>query len=329
MEEKIEITYKKPIFYRLVLASVIDFIIFILVFFALFLAMRAIVTNNGAYKEMNTKADKYRVDSGLYVKVNDQVKDLITYLNEDNILSYGAKNSTCDKEVLFFADYLGDLCGAQSKNKVLTNYDEFRLDSKLVFDGQTYFIKEDGNVVKNPNCTATLDKYYDNVYTPYIDTNCNGYLLSEVKEYYNINKTLSYLVIFLEIPVSVFISSILIFCVPSFCFRRERYTVGKFLYRIGQVGPNYLHVSWKRLLARCVVFELAIILLSLVTFGIPILITFTMMVVTKYNQSFPNMMVGIYEVDVSHDKIYYSLKEIEYEVVDTHKKPIDFKLPEN
>ena len=39
-------------------------------------------------------------------------------------------------------------------------------------------------------------------------------------------------------------------------------------------------------------------------------------------------MLGIYEVDTSNNKIYYNEAELTLENMDTHKEPIDFKLPD-
>ena len=50
--------------------------------------------------------------------------------------------------------------------------------------------------------------------------------------------------------------------------------------------------------------------------------------VAKHKQGFPDYMLGTYEVDTSNNKIYYNEAELTLENLDTHKEPIDFKLPD-
>ena len=48
------------------------------------------------------------------------------------------------------------------------------------------------------------------------------------------------------------------------------------------------------------------------------------MICSKNKQGFPDYILGLYEVDLSHDKIYRSYEEISLEGIVGEKEPIDF-----
>src|SRR5574344_2350226 len=68
---QIEITYIRPKFHRRVLANLLDAIIFALCFVGLFLGVRAIVTSNSYYQEVDAKMNSIKLESSLYVKTSD------------------------------------------------------------------------------------------------------------------------------------------------------------------------------------------------------------------------------------------------------------------
>ena len=76
------------------------------------------------------------------------------------------------------------------------------------------------------------------------------------------------------------------------------------------MNKNVLSVSAKQYTLRFLIFIFLEVLLSLVTLGIPIIISFSMMVFSKKKQSFHDYMLGIEEVDVENSKIYKSYDEI-------------------
>ena len=49
------------------------------------------------------------------------------------------------------------------------------------------------------------------------------------------------------------------------------------------------------------------------------------MAFSKHKQGFPDYLLGLYEVDISQNKLYSSYEEISLDGVEGEKKPIDFK----
>ena len=76
---------------------------------------------------------------------------------------------------------------------------------------------------------------------------------------------------------------------------------------------------------RFVIFFFLEILLSLVTFGVPLFVSFSLMAFSKKKQTFHDYMLGIEEVDVESSKIYYSKDEI-FSVKESKYDVKNFKL---
>jgi hypothetical protein len=135
----------------------------------------------------------------------------------------------------------------------------------------------------------------------------------------------SKMIFYLELPVSYLSSGILVYLIPPLCFRRNRYTLGKLLYHVGLVDSRFLAVKGGRFMARFCIFYFGELVLSLFTFGIPYIISFSLMAFSKHKQGFPDYLLGLYEVDLSKSMIYYSAEEIAISGLSNAKKPVDFK----
>ena len=103
-------------------------------------------------------------------------------------------------------------------------------------------------------------------------------------------------------------------------------TFGKAMYHIGLVDANIFSPSFARFSARFGIFLGAELILSLVTFGIPFLISFSMMAFSRRHQGFPDYMLGLTEIDASKNRIYLDKVDIELTHNPPHKDPPDFNL---
>lgn len=326
---QIEIKYLRPKFHRRVFANVLDAILFALVFIGLFLGVRAIVTTDAHYQEVDANMTSIKMSSSLYVKDSSgNMTDIVTSLKNDDEISSSVRKKKSEAAIDSFIVYLGQSAGEDSQKKVQADYDSYRLKDTLTYESIPYFVESEGKIITNPACAATDQTYFESVYTPYIDTNCQGYLLTEVPGYYDMNKYMSKIVLFLEIPVAYAVSGLLVYLLPGCIFVRGHMTFGKALYHIGLVDSRLLNVKWGRFFARFAIFYFGELLLSLVTFGIPMIISFSLMAFSKKKQGFPDYMLGIQEVDASRTKIYKSLEEISLESLSKTKEPVDFHLPD-
>ena len=330
------IEYEIPKLHHRVLGNLIDILLFVLVFILLFIGSRAIVVSTPYYKSNNETIDKYRSECGLFLHSSerDTWELLPTYYDANKDVVYPTRVINCKTAIARFHDYVlkAETLGEVKEGTyeiVIKDYDDSRLAVK--YKGVNLFVwNEDKTaIIDNPNNGFGENKaetYYKQFYHTFILQNCNGYLCTEFTNYYNSMKNVSNLLFFVELPSSFILSAILVYFVPGLFFRRNRYTLGKALYRVGLVNKDCLSVSLPRYIARSAIFIFGEMILSLFTFGIPFIISFTMMLVTKTKQGFPDYMLKCTEVDTSKTKIYKTKYEAAIDVMNERKKAIDFKM---
>lgn len=313
-EKKVEIAYYRPTFWKRVSCIVFDALIFALVAIGIFICLREIVVSTSKYKEYETKLDTMRVDSGLFIYNSEanRYQDLMTYLNLSSDLSYGVKELRLSEAIDTFHNYLLEVSGEEIYNVIITRYEEFLLNPNLNYDGIPYFIRdlETNEIKKNVEGKIPSKLYVENVYGKYFDEQALGFFVTYVPEVYDIEKYFSNLLLFLEIPLSLLIGCLIIYYIVPLCFFRNKATLGRFLFKIGLVNRNILAVSFKLFTLRFIIFFFLEILLSLVTLGIPLFVSFSLMAFSKKKQTFHDYMLGIEEVDVEKSKIYFSKEEI-------------------
>lgn len=338
VEHSIEIQYRLPKFHHRILANMIDVIIFVFLLFCMFLASRTIVINTPKYVKADQAYQQSMLDSGLYFrsKSNDKlITDIVTYIENG---SYTAKGR-CQLSEKSISSYLIYMRGETDDAKyqlIVEDYQSFFLNSELKpnisgeLKDQPYFVKdENGNPKRNPllDDYPEIDaKYYSDCYQVFFDTHALKIYQSNSKTYLDNINYVNNMLLFVAIPSALVVAAILTWFVPPLFFRRGRKTLGKALYHIGLVDSSYLNCSFSRWLARFAIFFFLEFVLSVFTFCIPFIISITMMGFSKLKQGFPDYMLGLYEVDTSNNKIYYSKEEILLDETVTNKKPIDFKM---
>lgn len=325
-QEIITIEYTHPKFWHRVMANLLDIIIFALSVVLMFICVRAIVINTPHYKSQSSYIDQTRLNSGLYVKDDKRIITLISYLEDNKNFAPSVKNLRCQEAVETFISYLKENFGDEAANKVQQNYDEYRLDEKLTYNGISYFIRVDDSIKYNPDCVALAKDYYNNVYNPYLSNNCLSYLLSINIQYAQATKTLSYYLLLLELPIAYVLGAILTYLVPPIFFKRGRQTFGKAIYHIGLVDAQLFSPSFLRYLARFSIFLFAELILSLVTFGIPFILSFSLMAFSKRRQGFPDYMLSLTEIDTSKNRVFLDKVDAELYSQPAYKKAIDFNL---
>jgi len=328
---KINIVYKRPALHRRVLANLIDILLLVLLFFLFFIGVRGIVGNTQTFKDNSNTIQEVRTTSGLYVKQDNNLYDVVTWIDKQSKFNASQKKSyainTINNFITFSNPTLNPTYGNDNFYKTITKrYDEFFSSEKLVdSSGVKYFVKnESGTIIENPECKASYEDYYKNAYAVFIDSQCQNTLVTCCTQYLEANRYMALMLFAVEIPISYSIAGLLVYVVPPFIFRRGRKTIGKLVYRIGLVDSKCLNVKTKVIIGRICIVYFGEVLLSLVTFAIPVIISFSMMVFTKSKQSFPDYMLNLNEIDLNSNKIFYNYDEIKLEDVDSHKKPVSF-----
>lgn len=308
-----EIEYYRPKFTRKLAASFMDAFIFSLLSLLFVVISKAIGDVTPTYKQNSSELDTIKLDSGLFLEDNDGlVRDIVTIYNLDT----ETNSSVVEKEVVNsinnFFTYVDNNLSQELYESMIKEFDELRLDQKLIYsyEGNTYklFIQKDGKVVKN-NEVVIPSKSYISFYKNYIDNYALGYFHSKIDRVVTLEKYFSY-VMAIEVIVGVLVGSIINYYVFPLIFRRNRYTLGRLTYKIGLVNKDVLHVSFGQFTLRFLIIFFLEIALSFVTFGIPIIFSFTMSLVTKKKQYFHDYLLGIEEVDLQDNQVYYSKDEV-------------------
>ena len=308
-----EIEYYRPKFTRKLAASFMDAFIFSLLSLLFVVISKALGDITPTYKQNSSELDTIKLDSGLFLEDNDGlVRDVVTIYNLDT----ETNSSVVEKEVVNsinnFFTYVDNNLSHELYESMIKEYDELRLDQKLIYsyEGNTYklFIQKDGKVVKN-NEVVIPSKSYISFYKDYIDNYALGYFHSKIDRVVTLEKYFSY-VMAIEVIVGVLVGSIINYYVFPLIFRRNRYTLGRLTYKIGLVNKDVLHVSFGQFTLVFLIIFFLEIALSFVTFGIPIIFSFTMSLVTKKKQYFHDYLLGIEEVDLQDNQVYYSKDEV-------------------
>ena len=332
---KIDIVYFRPPFYQRVLANLLDVLIMVFLFFSLFLGTRTIVNNTSTYKEKNETLIQMRVDSGIYAyDDNNVLRDIISVLNYDKGQTAKSKCVRSAKAIDQFISYVETVSVPSEIESVKKDYRDYRLSDNMKHEGIAMFVLNESNeVVENPSLIDGAQSvssniytiYFDKAYRPYIDEHVQAMLVTAIPGYKEILQFQTNMLLWVDIFTSYLLAGLLTYLLPLFIFRRGRMTFGKALYGIGLVDKDCLSPKIGRTLARFAIVYIAELVLSLFTFGLPLLISFSMMAFSKNKQGFPDYMLGLQEVDARRTKIYFNFQEVELEKTSTYKKPVEFK----
>lgn len=327
----IEVKYTRPKTIHRFLANFIDIFFFAVVFIGMFILSRYAIGETPHHKAIFNSVNKMRIESGMYYKKdNGEIVDVITYINTNDIMTNEAKVKFCENRISDFFTFESTHVNADKYSKISNDYDEHRLNATFKENDVVYnlFVLDSSEeIVKNAELYEGGYKYlYRNFYAREIDRYFQGYLAT-TPAYYDAIKILTNYLVWVEVPIAIVVSVILVYYVPTLFFRRGRKTLGKALYRIGTVDSRFLSPTFGRNLAKWSLFLLEVIL-GIASIGVIFLISLSMMVFSKNRQGFTDYMLGLQEVDVSKNKIYFTYEEIELKNVDRHKKPTDFRMIE-
>ena len=346
--EVLRVEYTKPKFWHRCMANFVDFFIMLIMFLGLFIGVRAIVQNTSSYKSSISRLGQIQIQSGLYIDSDSgetatKNMDLIYYC-DSHLETYGkyydinetitdpkTKNAYVIQGLQKFFLYCSDenICPKERYDELLIYFDEARLNPTL--NDVHYYIKDaDNKIIPNPTLAEEAQNaknYYNNVFKPFIEKKCIPFLSANVIEYRKLSKVDYNTLVFIELPIAYSLAGILTYLVPPLFFRRGRKTLGKALYHIGLIDSRVLSPTLPRFLARFAIFFFGELILSLFSFGIPYIISFSLMAFSKKKQGFPDYMLGLYEIDTSKANIYMDYVEAQLKN-ELHGKAIDFKMEE-
>lgn len=353
--EVIRVEYEQPKLVHRILANMLDILLMVFATILAFIGTRAIVQSTPQYRSNDWNAKSIELSCGLYINVDrtngssvdtrgfdineyrygDEVRLMTYWLPRQNNLTYEDIVKRCEKSISKFEDYMGNI-DASYKTDLITFIEQEKLAKTGDVAGhEHYFLKNsETNEIYIPLNESGIpyysyQTYFEKFYKIIMDNNlADDYLTKLVPHFKEYLTNEGKFLLFIEIPVAYLVGGILVYFIPPLFFRRGRKTLGKALYRIGLVDSKIFSPTFPRFLARFSIFFFAEMVLSVFTFGAPFLISFTMMLVTKRKQGFPDYLLGLTEVDTSKQKIYYNKIEVMADKATVYKTPTDFKLPD-
>lgn len=344
-EEFTKVEYFQPKFWHRIMANFVDIFIFGLSFLGMFIGLRAIVQSTPAYKNNSEAIYNLRIQSGIYVSAptaTGESVDLIKYLEEQESV-YGhqfivelnedgtpteellGRNGKCDFAIKTFIRFCKTECNEDRYNDLLDYYRNDRLSA--TYNEIHLFVLDNDEVVANEsfaNNPQNYKYYFSNFFKPFIEKKCLPFLATNVTEYRLLVRNDYISLLAIELPIAYTLAAIHTYFIPPLFFKRGRKTLGKALYHIGLVDSRVLSPTVPRYLVRFAIFFFGELVLSLASFGIPYLISFSLMAFSKNKQGFPDYMLKLIEIDTSRSNIYMNYVEASLQN-EIHQKAIDFR----
>lgn len=312
-----EVTYERASYNHRIFAFLIDaavtFILGSLIAWGLYSALPGLPFYQSASKQY----DEIQLKSGLYLQ-NGTTISKIDKFYESSVKSeandyYESALTSFYKNSLFFSD--------PTSGSAL--YREQKVGAKAIVDskGETYWtLDAQGNIVRKEGVS---DDSLNAFYVSALEDHAYAYLGNNA-DYVSASRTLTWSGL-ISIPIALNVTLILVSLVVPLCFSRGKKTFGKAILHLAVLNVHACSVSWSHYLLRFLFLLLIEVDLSLVSFGIPLIVSFSMFVFSKRGQSLHDYVCNTYVVDCSAQTIYKNQTEYEdamakIEQVDITKK---------
>lgn len=301
-----EVSYSLPKYRTRLFSFLFDLMCMVILALLGVFAMQAIMNNTPYYKNANQTLNRLQLESGLYVERKDGTTKLMCeYYKVEKQEQYNEYNKMFDdaltafyKNPQFF-DQEDPKSGIYLYNTL--KIPEGQSESKL-------FIYEDESktvIVEKPDAAKNL---LNDFYTQVMSEKAVAYVVNNL-EYVEATKTITLTFIFVILLVPVVLSVFIFELIIPLCLRRGRKTLGKLIFKIAVVDNRGLSAPLLRFLARFSLFFVVEVILGIVTFAIPLIVSFTMMVFSKKNQSFHDYVAGTYVVEAPMSSICMNEEE--------------------
>ena len=214
-----------------------------------------------------------------------------------------------------------DMTIQEKKELLSTRLDEF-YHNDVFFEDDTFYqsyqkrkseaVNEKGELLFKLISGSYVEKdFSDDVYYSFYQKEFENYASAALS--HNVRfADLSNLIVrisVIEIVLSMSVGFALSFVIMPLILKRGRKTIGMYLFKISLVGGDALNVRGKILLFRNVLLLLIGYWLMIFTFGIPWLVSLTMMTFSKTGQDFFDYMSGTYVVSTKDKDIYLDYAE--------------------
>ena len=267
---------------------------------------QTIMNNVPYYKAANNRINEIQLSSHLYAQRDDGTTKLLCdhlLVNDDS--DYEDINRQLDEALTAF--YSDPLYFEQSgDNNGMSIYNSYKIPTGQ--DSSDLFIYQDETHTTIVKKAGVADKSIYDFYVKTMSENAVKCVIDN-PDYISASRTisLSYYFIILLVPISL---SVIIFeLIIPLCLHRGKKTLGKLVFKLAVLDVRGLSCSWRRYILRFIFFFFAEFLLSVVTFAIPLIVSFTLLVFNKAGQSLHDYVINTYVVEAPTSSVMLTPEE--------------------
>lgn len=334
----ITLEYPKAPMSKRMISILLDFVCVALVGLGCFVLVRLAMENSSWYNSAYESYMSICEQSHLYYDVENSegLTTMLTYVenatDEDGNALYTTEeqNDELEECLTHFYNSTGDLFFSISESdeeyssysswrETRASYGDVNLGygayvyynqkigtSAYTYDGTSYFLlNTSGEIVVNSALDAeALHNFYVSA-----SDQAQSYLANN-DTYVEAARTLLVIVNFVAIPISLFTSCLIFyFLIPLIFFRRGYQTLGMRPFHLYLLNAHAISPSFRAFLGRTLILFFVEIVGSLVTFGIPLIVSFSMLAFRKDGQCLHDYLSGTYMVDAADQSVYVSYDE--------------------
>jgi len=296
-KQVIDITYKSARFSRVLSANFFDLFTVIILFILLLVPTMFILQSDSSYIENKSKRENVLIESKLYIKQEDNILQLSSYLEDNNELTYNEKSSQYD---MAYTHFYGTYLNVELEEKGLETYinikKEYKYESNNLFD-------ENGNRVLS---NSDYDVYYYNFYKDMYSSTLS-YLKYKADYVDSLNFfKLAYIV---SIIVCLSLAYIIIYYIIPLIMHLGHQTLGMRLTKIATIGVDGFSLTFLRFTLRFLFSFIFMFYGSIFGLLIPTIISITMSLKSSRRQSLTDYVLNTYTITCDDEVIFKNITD--------------------
>ncbi|MCR5491048.1 MAG: RDD family protein [Bacilli bacterium] len=316
----ITLTYEKAGLAKRVIAFLIDALIIGTMALGFFWTSRLIVENASWYRGAFDEYVSISSNSKLYVyaETDDNLVQIDTYA-KGTYKDDGEIASFLETRLAYF--YVDDPIDIFADGEGKKIYDAEKVGANAIkqADGSYYFALDSQGEPQSIVSSSVLIAFYEQATISAIE------YLNRSEAYVNAKKTLSQTINLLLIPLSISLSFLIFeLLVPLLFFRRGYKTIGMAVFHFALLNAEAVVPKFRFFLFRFLFMLIVEVLVSMMTFGVPLFVTVGFLVVRKDGQALHDFISGTYMVDATEQSVYFSREEylaLQAKAQDTSSRP--------
>ena len=278
---------KAPLFRRIGVAITDLFFLFFLFLILNSYVLSPIVALTTSYTKITEEYKEVILNSNLYVYVDNSYQEIIDIYDEEKQTKKEFYEYIDSKLIKFYEKY-------NTENINISTYNESKQESNLF---------NSDNSIKNESSLDSLKTFFEKEYNEALRL-FNNY----DDKYLDLARTITIYSIVIMISALTIAAIILYLIIPLFMNNGE--TIGKKLFSIGLASAkDGFKVKRSQIIVRFLVFFILELLLSIFTLGIPLVISFSMLVFNKNGYSLHDYLAATICIDRKNTIIYKDYEE--------------------